>query len=70
MTAVASPGTPSCALPGPGPQSFKAVARDERDAGTINTAFAATPIVSGCNEPIAGGAAIGSLFPLLRTPWR
>jgi hypothetical protein len=53
------------------------VAPDERVAGKDHHAFAATPILPGFNEPIAGGAAIGSLLcasrgqlVALRTPWR
>jgi hypothetical protein len=46
------------------------VAPDERAAGRIAEAFAATPIVSGFNEPIAWGEAVGSKLPSLRTPWR
>jgi hypothetical protein len=36
------------------------VAPDERVAGRIPKAFAATPILPGHNEPIAWGEAIGS----------
>ena len=53
---------------------------DERAAGEGQSAFAAMPTLPGFNEPIAGGAAIGSFSPWsapasppargLRTPWR
>jgi len=59
------------------------VAPDERVAGRITEAFAATPIMPGINEPIAWGEAIGSLSlasqtdhqrdgrrHVVRTPWR
>jgi hypothetical protein len=55
------------------------VAPDERVAGEITEAFAATPIVPENNEPIAWGEAIGSLLLAsrpshlpggVRTPWR
>jgi hypothetical protein len=37
------------------------VAPDERVAGKGESAFAAVPILPDLNEPVAGGAAIGSL---------
>ena len=39
----------------------QAVAPDERVVGKAESAFAAMPILPDIHEPVAGGAAIGSL---------